>query len=89
MKYLILTLLVLSGCSNENWGRHPKFYKGQKIEWKSSFFYSHVCSGAGTIEEFDKTSDGDITYIVETPREEIGCPLKMSGIKESDIRAAP
>ena len=85
MKIVILTLLVLSGCS---WQREPRFYLGQYVKYRTGFFYSKACSGDGVVVDFHKDADGEFFYDLATSSDEKLCPNPFKAVAEADIRTA-
>ena len=78
MKYLLIAFISLTANAKE-----PKFYKGEKVIYKTGFFLHKVCSGKGTIYEY---KDDTQTYTVEPSIQESDCPPFISDIKESDLK---
>ena len=80
-------MLLLSSCDALMFSTEPKFYRGQKVKFRPSFFYSKVCSGNGEIMEFFKDADGKFLYTIRTSWDEIKCPSDYTGVPEYKIQA--
>lgn len=80
MKYLFIVLLSLSAHANE-----PKFYKSQRVIYKTGFFLHKVCSGKGDVEDVTSDANGSFIYTIRPPMSEDDCPF--SRIPEKDVKA--